>query len=262
MRDNPIDLMRYSYTLVVETTSQFVQLLICQWEGSVGDSADKIHQGYTVLPDKNQVRYSHPSKSVSRDIMSRINAVFYSNRDAASKQLLNMMQIEGLDRYFHMFCVEEIKTVPPEIRSTPTLLIKNVQRMYIGHDAFSWVARIIQHKRDRAMHKMDSKEKSTALLGFSDLEMRTDSDLFSFFNQNQAKESTESLPQSYFPCVNLGVQQIITPPLENGTFRVRKGPIALTASQTADLQVKLVQERKLQDDETKAHYSVQSKRKN
>ena len=48
------------------------------------------------------------------------------------------------------------------------------------------------------------------------------SDIFSFYSENTDRDIDQALPQSYFLVENIGKETFVTPPLENGKFKVER----------------------------------------
>src|SRR4029079_12910525 len=126
-----------------------------------------------------------------------------------SKQLLSLFNSEKLTQFFHLICTDNNTKIPPQIKVTPTLIIRGVSTPYVAGDAFAWLAKIKQWKMSITIQKMNyeqqqylqsinsnlSTDKSN-ILGCSETEMNGMSDIFSFFSKNIAQECQDSLPQS------------------------------------------------------------------
>ncbi len=194
--------------------------------------------------------------------MSTINILFYSNRCEGSKQLLSMLQTEKLIRFFHLICTDENPKIPPQIKVTPTLIIRGVPTPYVAGDAFAWLAKVKQWKMNMVMQKMSIAQQQylqninnnltpddSNLLGFSKAEMNGMSDIFSFFSKNITQECQDPFPQSYFMCDNLGKEFIDTKPLEDGTYKISdRGKYRINATKQKELCSNLEMERKKQDE--------------
>lgn len=197
--------------------------------------------------------------------MSSVNILFYSNFCDGSKLLISMMQTEKIIQYFHLFCTDNNSQTPQQIKVTPTIMIRGVPTPYVAGDAFSWLARIKQWKMRMMLQKMNNAQQQyfksinsnllddkTNILEFSPAEMNGMSDIFSFFSQNIAQECQEALPQTFFTCDNLGKDNIFTPPLEDGSYKVVKdSKCKINISKQKELQTKLELQRKQQDESTK-----------
>jgi len=164
------------------------------------------------------------------------------------------MQGENLIRFFHMHCTDNNKKNPPQIKVTPTIIIKGVPIPYIAGDAFAWFAKIKQWRINMQMQKMSQAQQKymqnvstnlggspdeTKVLEFSKEEMDGLSDIFAYLQDGDA-----SLPHSYFACDKLGQNKIITPPQEInkiGTERYKK------------LNADMERERRKQDEAFKQH---------
>lgn len=198
--------------------------------------------------------------------MNTINVIYFSNRCEPSKQLLMMMQTEKLTQFFHMICTDNNPKIPPQITVTPTIIIRGIPTPYVAGEAFAWLARVKQWKNMMLLKKMNNSQqqfiKTTNnnllsdgmnVLGFNQNEMSGMSDIFSFFSRNMDQECQEAFPQSYFVCDNLGKDQIITPPLEGGSYRVTKDKATkLNAKQQESLLNDLVNSRKQHDTQLKS----------
>lgn len=166
--------------------------------------------------------------------MSKYNILFYSNNCDASKLLLTMFEKEKLTRFFHMICTDGNIKIPKNIRYTPSLILRGNTKIYEVSEAFSWLARIKQWKNSlQIKNASDAHTKylnqvsgnltqdNCSLLGFSESEMNGMSDIFSFFSNNMQNECEDSLPQSYFSVDNIGKEFIFTPPLEDGSYKIK-----------------------------------------
>ncbi len=194
--------------------------------------------------------------------MSSINILFFSNNCEGSKQLLSLMQQEKLDRYFHVICTDNNSRIPPQIKVTPTLIIRGVPTPYIAGDAFAWLAKVKQWKIWTQMQNVNKAQQQylqsinnnlvtddNKLPGFSQSEMNSMSDIFSEFSRNIKDERQDALPQSYFTCNNMGNENIFTPPLEDGTYKVYNNPkYKLNTTKQKELCANLEQARKKQDE--------------
>lgn len=193
--------------------------------------------------------------------MSGINMLFYSNKCEGSKLLLSMLNSEKLTKFFHIVCTDNNPKVPPQIKLTPTLIIRGQPTPYVAGDAFIWLARVKQWKIIMTMKKMNTMQQQyfkninnnlsaddSNILGFSAAEMNGMSDIFSFFSRDIVQENQESFPQSYFSCANLGHENIFTPPLEDGSFKIKgEAKYKIDSIKQRELCKKLEQERQCQD---------------
>ena len=194
--------------------------------------------------------------------MSSLNILFYSNHCEGSKQLLASLQGEKLLRFFHLVCTDNNQSVPPQIKVTPTLIIRGVPTPYVASDAFVWFAKVKQWKVQRMMQQMNQSQQqylqsvnnnlsdnNLNVLGFNQAEMNGMSDIFSFFSKNIGQECQDPLPQSYFSCSDLGRENIFTPPLEDGGYKiVPGGKYKINASKQKELRESMESQRKKQDD--------------
>lgn len=197
--------------------------------------------------------------------MSSYNILFFSNHCDGSKQLLSMMQSEQLTRFFHLICTDSNPKIPPQIKVTPTLIIRGVPTPYVAGDAFAWLAKVKQWKMNMMRQRMSTAQQQYLqsidsnlvqngpnILGFSQTEMNGMSDIFSFFSKHMAQECQDALPQSYFPCNNLGKEFIDTQPLEDGSFKVSdNSAYKINAAKQKELQTNLEMARKKQDENFK-----------
>ena len=165
--------------------------------------------------------------------MSSINILFFSNNCEGSKQLLSMLNSEKITGFFHLICTDNNPKVPPQIKVTPTLIIRGQPIPYVAGAAFAWLAKVKQWKIIMTMKQMNDNQQQylksincnlaadqTNILGYNASEMNGMSDIFSFFAKDVALECQEPLPQSFFSYSNLGKEYIKTEPLENGSYKV------------------------------------------
>ena len=183
------------------------------------------------------------------------NIIYYSNKCEPSKQLIMMLENEDLLKYFYKVCVDTSVSVPPIIRETPTLIIKGVPAPFAGANAFRWLSRVRQWKISQILGNIEKQamtmgdnttESDTDLLGFNKYEMGGISDNFSFFSQDIENECHKPLPQSYCK-FNNDDNKIITPPLQNGTNKVKKGGCAMTKQEIHGVMKQAEFKRKQQD---------------
>lgn len=192
--------------------------------------------------------------------MNNINVLFFSNKCDGSKLLLSMLGNEKLTQFFHLVCTDNNPKVPSQIKVTPTLIIRGQPTPYVAGDAFVWLAKIKEWKNIMQMKKMDNMQKQYLqninsnltdeinILGFSQAEMNGMSDMFSFFSKDITQETQESFPQSYFSCSNLGQENIITPPLEDGTYKLNDhAKYKINETKQRELISNLQKERLIQD---------------
>lgn len=169
-----------------------------------------------------------------------------------------MMQSENLLRFFQTWNTDMQK--PPQcITLTPTIVLKDNPTFYVAGDAFNWLARVKQWKLNIEMANYDREQQEyiskidgnlvvdkKQYLGFSDAEMNSMSDIFSFFSRDITKECDQALPQSYQRIETLGKSDIFAPPLEKDEYDVSeiKKP---DARQTQEAYNKLKREREQQE---------------
>jgi hypothetical protein len=192
--------------------------------------------------------------------MSSINILFFSNHCEGSKQLIAMMNTEKLTRFFHMICVDNNPKIPPQIKVTPTIIIKGVPIPYVAGDAFAWLSKVKQWKINMLMQKASQAQQQylqnmnsnlgtansatdgSTLLEFSKEEMAGMSDIFAYLQTDNAA------PQSFFNTSQMGQENIFTPPLENGQFKISSdGKYRINANKQKELHTALEMERKKQD---------------
>lgn len=208
--------------------------------------------------------------------MSTINILFFSNHCEGSKQLLSMLQSEKLARFFHLICTDNNPKIPPQVKVTPTLIIRGVPTPYVAGDAFAWLAKVKQWKTNKLMQNVSTAQQqylqsintnlstnNSNVLGFTDAEMNGMSDMFSFFSKNISQECQDALPQSFFTYNNIGQENIFTPPLEDGSFKINDyGKYKINSTKQKELQNALEMERKKQDEMFKQQIDNFSKQYN
>jgi hypothetical protein len=202
--------------------------------------------------------------------MSTINILFYSNFCEGSKLLITLMQAERLTELFHMICTDDNPKIPAHIRTTPTLIIRGLPTPYIGGDAFKWLSKVKQWKVNMMMQNMSSMQQqymqninnnlvadNSAFIGFSKVEMEGMSDIFAYLQGENAMD------HSQVKCVNMGNDNIITPPLEDGSYKIsNNNKYRITPQKQKELELKMKTERDKQDilvkqavENFKKHYS-------
>jgi len=175
-----------------------------------------------------------------------MNILFFSNRCESSKILISLMQGENLLRFFNQICTDGNKNIPPQIKVTPTILIKGIPTPYVAGEAFAWFSRIKQWRINYQMQKMNSAQQKflqnagvnqtdDSFIGFNKAEMDGLSDMFSFLQNDDI-----NLPHSYFNCNMLGKEEIITPPKEENKD--------LNTDKTRRITQQMEAERRKQDD--------------
>src|SRR5580704_4177731 len=87
------------------------------------------------------------------------NILFFSNACQGSQALLSLMQGENLTKFFHLICTDNNSKIPPQIKVTPTLIIKGIDTPYVAGDAFVWFSKIKQWKIQMMMQKMSNMQK-------------------------------------------------------------------------------------------------------
>lgn len=192
--------------------------------------------------------------------MSSVNILFFSNFCEGSKHLISLLEGEKLTRFFHLICTDNNKKIPPQIKVTPTIIIRGVPTPYVATDAFAWFAKVKQWKTNILMKRINTEQQNylqsvntnlsndnEKLLGFSAVEMNGMSDIFSFFSKNIEQECQDPLPQSFFVCNNLGKDKIITPPLEGGSYDTQDIKFKISQDKQKKLVDQLSKSRKQQD---------------
>jgi hypothetical protein len=204
--------------------------------------------------------------------MSAYNILYYSNKCESSKQLIALMQMENIIQFFFVICTDNNPSIPSFIKMTPTIILKGIPEPYVAGGAFCWFAKIKQHRLQTQMQQMNNERQkymsninsnltasnSSNILGFSDAEMSSMSDIFSFFANKMEEESQESLPQTYVPYNNIGKEFLTTIPIDEN-YR-------LPEKQQQELYQKMKMERESQDKQFKSstdafnkQYSYQKK---
>jgi hypothetical protein len=188
--------------------------------------------------------------------MSQVNILFYSNFCEGSKQLIALLESEKLTKFFHLICTDNnAEKIPPQIKCTPTLIIRGVPVPYVAADAFRWFSKVKQWKVQMLMQRLSMAQqqylKSTNnnlitdannsnVLGFSTEEMGGMSDIFAYL------QSDDAMPHSYVPPNSK--DYIFTPPLEDGQYKINSdGKYKINPLKQKELQTKLESERREQD---------------
>lgn len=193
--------------------------------------------------------------------MSSVNILFYSNNCELSQQLILLLNNEKLNRFFHSVCVDNNPKIPPQIKFTPTLIIRGVPTPYVAGDAFAWFSKVKQWKINMTMQRMSTAQQQylnninsnlvanqSNVLGFSQAEMEGMSDIFAYLQDDNA------MPHSYFTCNNLGKENIMTPPLEDGQYKINTdGKYKINSTKSKELHNALEMERRKQDEVFKQH---------
>lgn len=186
-------------------------------------------------------------------IMSQVNVLFYSNHCPGSQALITLMKNEGLLRFFHQILTDNNPNLPPQIRVTPTLMIRNIPTPYVAGDAFNWLNKIKQWKINEQMKRVSNMQQSylqqmssnlnggenmDSLSGFSREEMAGMSDIFAYLMDENA------LRKTYVDYSNLGKERIFTPPVETNN---KNEIIKINGTQHANMHKKMIESRKKQD---------------
>jgi len=176
-----------------------------------------------------------------------------------------MLRSEKLDRFFHLICTDNNSAVPTQIRATPTILLRGVPIPFVAGDAFAWLARVKQWKMNLVMQNMNTVQQQymksinknlvsegTHFEGFSQAEMNSMSDIFSHFSKNITQENQDSLQQSYVTCNNMGNENIFTPPLEDGSYKLSDNTkVKINPNKLKEMYNNLKQERVKNDEQMK-----------
>lgn len=203
--------------------------------------------------------------------MADKNWLFYSKNCDDSKHLISIMNSEKLLIYFHQVCVDDNPNLRDKISTTPTLMIKNIP--YCGGDSFKWISKIKQwkisvqlknasQKQQQYMNSVNNNLSTTNthnnILEFSKNEMSDGSDLFAYLHNESAT------PRSYVNYDNIGNENIFTPPLEDGSYKINRtgNGCKLNKKQHTDRLKQLQEDRTAQSQELnkltqsfKTHYT-------
>jgi len=157
------------------------------------------------------------------------------------------MNSEGLLKFFHTICTDNNPKIPPQIRLTPTLIIKGIPVPYVAADAFAWFSKIKQWKINLTMQQASNAQQQhlqtingnlgsivndSNVLEFSRTEMEGLSDIFAYIREDNA------MPHSYVSCNNLGNESIFVLPFQDDKISTAK---------QQELQTNLEAARKKQD---------------
>ena len=182
--------------------------------------------------------------------MSSVNVLFYSKKCEGSTTLMRIMENEKLLKFFNLICTDNNPDIPPQIKFTPTLILKDVPVPYVAGDAFAWLNKMKQMRINNEIKKMNEKQKQhfekisnvmnkeeeTSILEFSKEEMGDTPDLYSYLDYDDA------IQHSYFDCKNLGKEAILTP---------KDKSEKMSESEYKKLQGRLKNERSKQDTDFK-----------
>lgn len=166
--------------------------------------------------------------------MSNVNMLFYSNKCEKSKNLLALMEKEKLIQFFHLVCVDQNK-LPSQIKYIPALMIKGNPTIHQGGDVFIWFSKVCQWKMNMMAQKLSENQKqyisninknitpdveNKRILGYNTLEMGSFTDQLAFYSKNIENDIDKPFPQSFLSFDQITESNIITPPLENGSYDV------------------------------------------
>lgn len=143
--------------------------------------------------------------------MNVSNMIFFSNRCDASQILLSLLKNERILRFFEIVCTDNNPNIPPEIKVTPTLLIKRTPQqtdpnqskwtIYQAGQAFIWLEKIKQWRgellrrhiasvsdsnRSQSAESKAQEEDLAKIIGFSKEEMSGISDMFALMDVDEA----------------------------------------------------------------------------
>ena len=190
--------------------------------------------------------------------MSAINILFYSNKCDGSQILLSMMNDEGLTKYFHKVCIDNNPRVPPQIKVTPTLIIRGQPVLYAAGDAFTWLARVKQWKIIMTMKDMSNRQRDyfnningnlsmdeLKVIGYNSTEM---ANITSFYPKDITQEDQDIFQHSFVRYDDIGKEFINTQPLECGSYNVTENQqYKINEGKQKELLNNLQKEREKQD---------------
>lgn len=120
--------------------------------------------------------------------MNKINVLFYSIKCDKSKNLMTLLEREGMIKYFKLICVNGIEhKLPNYITETPALCLINFPKPIFGDATFKWLETIKQTKQ-----KVNYNVIESGPIGFIIEEMSGLSDNFAYQNIESAQ------PKSFF----------------------------------------------------------------
>jgi hypothetical protein len=73
--------------------------------------------------------------------------LFYSNRCAHSKELIQELYKNGIYDMFEKVCVDTLKVIPKGITSVPTMIVARYPRPLVGKECFAWLNGIKQQQQ-------------------------------------------------------------------------------------------------------------------
>jgi len=154
--------------------------------------------------------------------MSNNNILFYSNKCTTSKNLLFVLNNEGLINMFKLVCVDNIlDKIPPQITKVPTMIVSNVAKPLIAQETFKWVEqmRFLNNKNQSSTTFINKQQNQTNQVNqinnepqeFDYFEAAGISDRYSYTDDRQTQHLY----------VNVGEEDkhsIFTAPLEENKF--------------------------------------------
>ena len=148
---------------------------------------------------------------------SGINILFYSRGCDTCKNLISVLQNEGLINHFKMFCVDDkLSQLPPQITMVPTMIVSNINRPLVAEETFDWIKQIkfIRKQqnnqnvlKNNLMNMNINMKKNPA--GYEEDAMGGVSDKFAH------KDIDKALPHTYFGLGKEDKNVIFTAPEQN-----------------------------------------------
>lgn len=145
--------------------------------------------------------------------MNNINVLIYSRQCPSCKNLLMILQNEGLLQYFKLECVDDKLDKYPKNLIVPTMLVVNVNRPLMGQETFEWVnqMKFIKQQNMAEMNKKVIQQNNNIRkgpIGYDSDIMGGISDKFAF------TKIDEPLPHAYFGIGDEEKNIIFTPPVK------------------------------------------------
>ena len=100
--------------------------------------------------------------------MSKQPVLFYSTRDANSKQIidtLNALNKQNLCRMVSIESVGDRRQLPDFLKSVPTLYLPETNDIYVGKDIFAYISKPVAARREVPNNTPGSKQSATAASG-------------------------------------------------------------------------------------------------
>lgn len=115
------------------------------------------------------------------------NLLFYSKTCKMCYNLLNVLEVEELLKFFNLVCVDDkISYLPPQIKVVPTMIVKNVNKPLVGKETFQWIELMKCIKK----YKEQNQDKKIDLRAYIRTEMGFFSDIFSYVNHDNPLEQS------------------------------------------------------------------------